>query len=137
MQDPDITTELDSRLMDLIRRSFDSFVKWDVLKFFREHPDQTESAHQIAAFCGREVATVEQAAEELARSGHLIRQQIGDLMVYKLSDRPERLEEVDLFLSAGDDQAQCVSIMAALVRAEETPPPTPAERRYRSPAIYG
>jgi len=133
VEDTDVTAKLDSRLADLIWRSFNSFVKWDVLKFFREYSDQAESVKQIAAFCGREESVVEQAADELARSGFLTRQRIGDLTVYRLSDRPERQEEMDLFLAACDDRALCVSVIAGVLRAEQAP----AERPYPSPAAYG
>jgi hypothetical protein len=137
VEEADVTAKLDSRLADLICRSFNSFVKWDVLKFFREHSDQAESVKQMAAFCGREESVVERAADDLARSGFLIRQRIGDLTVYRLSDRPERQEEISLFLAAGDDRVLCVSVIAAVLRAEESPPLDPADRPYPSPAAYG
>jgi len=65
-----------------VREEINSFAKWDVLKFFRDHADQPETINRVAAYCGREESVVEKAVTELARRGFLIRQQVGDLMVY-------------------------------------------------------
>lgn len=136
MTSPSTASGIDPRLLRLVREEINSFAKWDVLKFFRDHADQPETINRVAAYCGREESVVEKAVTELARRGFLIRQQVGDLMVYTQSTKPSKWELVSLFLSSCDDAALCVQMIAELVRAERSPPPTPAERRYQPAAVY-
>jgi len=115
---------MDPRLTHLIREDIDSFVKWDILKFFRAYPDQPDSVKRIAGYSGRELETVEQATEEMAQAGFLIRRHVGDLAVYALSEDREKQELVSLFLSSSEDPSLCVLMMAELLQTQEPALPT-------------
>lgn len=136
MTSPSTASGIDPRLLRLVREEINSFTKWDVLKFFRDHPDQPETINHVAAYCGREESVVEQAVTELARKGFLIRQHVGGLTVYTQSTKPNKEELISLFLSSCEDPALCVQAIAELVREEQSPSPTPAERRYPPAVVY-
>ena len=132
----DTLIDLDPRLQRFLREVADSFVKMDVLKFFRDYPDQPGSATRIAQYCARDVEVVGRAAEEMVRAGVLVRRQAEDLTLYLLTDNAEKQEMVALFFSSCQDSMSCVRIVAELLRLGETPLRTPLGEASLSPAVY-
>jgi len=61
----------DTRLLDFVREKVDTFVKWDLVRFFHDNPFAADSAENIARFAGRDARTVEKDLQELVRSGVL------------------------------------------------------------------
>jgi len=132
----DTFIDLDPRLQRFLREVVDSFVKIDILKFFRGHPDQPEPATRIARYCARVPEVVSRAAEEMVRAGVLVRRQAGDLTLYMLSNNAQKQEMVALLFSSCQDSTTCVHIVAELLRLGETPLRTPRGESSLSTAIY-
>ncbi len=69
----DFTTSLmddmDPRLLELIQTRINSFIKWDLVRFFHDNPHTTDTADSIARYTGRDVRTVEPELLQLARDG--------------------------------------------------------------------
>ena len=93
-----------------------SFVKWDLVRFFHENPNTTDTAENIASYAGRDVATIEVELDELVGAGVLNRQRIGDLVVYSLADDPTMRSLVDQFILACDDRQFRVKAIYHIIR---------------------
>lgn len=48
--------DIDSRLLDFIRTRVNSFIKWDLVRFFHDNPHTTDTTENIARYTGRESA---------------------------------------------------------------------------------
>ena len=72
------------QLLEFLKTKVNSFIKWDLVRFFHENPNTTDTAENIARYAGRDVAIIEVELDELVGAGVLERQRIGDLQVYSL-----------------------------------------------------
>jgi len=104
------------QLLEFLKTKVNSFVKWDLVRFFHENPNTTDTAENIARYAGRDVATIEIELDELVGVGVLNRQRIGDLIVYSLADDPTVRSLVDQFILACDDRQFRVKAIYHIIR---------------------
>jgi hypothetical protein len=75
MSSDDLATRLmddiDPRLLEFIRTKVNSFIKWDLVRFFHDNPHTTDTADSIARYTGRDVRTVEPELQQLVSTGVL------------------------------------------------------------------
>ena len=57
--------EMDPTLFDFIKTKVNSFIKWDLVRFFYENPHTVDTANNIAPYIGRKVSQVKLALEAL------------------------------------------------------------------------
>ena len=51
--------DMDPVLLDFVKTKVNSFVKWDLVRFFHENPHTADTVENIAKYAGRNVAAVE------------------------------------------------------------------------------
>ena len=108
--------DTDPKLLNFLRTKVNSFVKWDLVHFFHDNPHTTDTAENIARYVGRDAPTVESELIELARSGVLEVQQVGNLRVFTLASDQEMRALLDWFILACDDRRFRVKAMYQLIR---------------------
>jgi hypothetical protein len=104
------------QLLEFLKTKVNSFVKWDLVRFFHENPNTTDTAENIARYAGRDVATIEVELDELVGANVLNRQRIGDLIVYSLAEDPAMRSLVDQFILACDDRQFRVKAIYHIIR---------------------
>jgi hypothetical protein len=104
------------QLLEFLKNKVNTFVKWDLVRFFHENPNTTDTAENIARYAGRDVATIEVEMDELVGSGVLSRQRIGDLTVYSLVEDSAMRSLVDQFILACDDRQFRVKAIYHIIR---------------------
>jgi hypothetical protein len=104
------------QLLEFLKSKVNTFVKWDLVRFFHENPNTTDTAENIARYAGRDVATIEVEMDELVGAGVLNRQHIGDLTVYSLIEDPAMRSLVDQFILACDDRQFRVKAIYHIIR---------------------
>jgi len=104
------------QLLEFLKNKVNTFVKWDLVRFFHENPNTTDTAENIARYAGRDVATIEVEMDELVGAGVLSRQRIGDLTVYSLVEDPAMRTLVDQFILACDDRQFRVKAIYHIIR---------------------
>jgi len=104
------------QLLEFLKNKVNTFVKWDLVRFFHENPNTTDTAENIARYAGRDVATIEVEMDELVGAGVLSRQHIGDLTVYSLIEDPIMRTLVDQFILACDDRQFRVKAIYHIIR---------------------
>jgi DNA-binding transcriptional ArsR family regulator len=108
--------DMDSRLLEFLKNQVNSFVKWDLVRFFHENPNTTDTAENIARYAGRDPTAIEQELTELAESGVLHREAVGDMTIYSLATDQEMRDLIDQFVVACKDRQFRVKAIYHIIR---------------------
>jgi hypothetical protein len=84
-QSDQVMDDIDPRFLELIHNKVNSFIKWDIVRFFHDNPHTTDTADGIARYTGRDILIVEPELEQLAKSGVLETTELGEMLVYTLT----------------------------------------------------
>ena len=94
----------DVRLLDFVREKVDTFVKWDLVRFFHDNPYAANTAENIARVAARDPRTVEKELEELVVSGILEANTVGSARIYRFVKDQDVRDLVQSFVLACDDR---------------------------------
>ena len=108
--------DMDPKLLEFLRTRVNSFIKWDLVRFFYENPNTTDTADNIARYAGRDVASIEAELGELVGANVLERHRVGELTVYSLAPDPVMRELVRNFVLACDDRQFRVRAIYHIIR---------------------
>jgi hypothetical protein len=108
--------DMDKRLLDFLKTQVNSFVKWDLVRFFHNNPNTADTAENVARYAGRDPAAIEQELVELAESGVLSCETIGEMRVYSLATDQEMRDLIDQFVLACDDRQFRVKAIYHIIR---------------------
>ncbi|MCS7179361.1 MAG: hypothetical protein RML46_05955 [Anaerolineae bacterium] len=112
-----IMADMDPELLHFLRTRVNSFVKWDLIRFFGENPYTTDTAENIARYAGRNVETTRAELAELAAQGVLVEHRLGEMTVYSLSSNPEVRGLIRRFLEASNDRQFRVKAIYHIIRS--------------------
>jgi hypothetical protein len=108
--------DMDPQLLDFVKTKVNSFIKWDLIRFFYENPNTTDSADNIARYAGRNVTAVEPELEDLVSSGVMEKHHVDDLVVYSLASDDRMRKLVDEFILACEDRHFRVKAVYHIIR---------------------
>ncbi|MGB9871155.1 MAG: hypothetical protein ACPLYD_05805 [Anaerolineae bacterium] len=111
-----LMADMDPELLNFLRTRVNSFVKWDLIRFFGENPYTTDTAENIARYAGRNVETTRAELAELAAQGVLVEHRLGEMTVYSLSSNPEVRGLIQRFLEASSDRQFRVKAIYHIIR---------------------
>ncbi len=111
-----VMADMDPELLNFLRTQVNSFVKWDLIRFFGENPYTTDTAENIARYAGRNVEATQAELAELAAQGVLVEQRLGEMTVYSLSSNPEVRRLIQRFLEASNDRQFRVKAIYHIIR---------------------
>lgn len=111
-----LMNDMDPRLLDFVKTKVNSFIKWDLIRFFYENPNTTDSADNIAKYAGRNVAAVEPELEDLVSNGVMEKRHVDDLAIYSLASDDEMRQLVDEFILACEDRHFRVKAVYHIIR---------------------
>jgi hypothetical protein len=111
-----LMADMDPGLLEFLQSTVDSFVKWDLIRFFHDNPYTTDTADNIARYTGRGVEAIRNDLAELAKSHVLDEDQLGDMTVYSLSRDDSTRELLAKFASASDDRQFRVKAIYHIIR---------------------
>jgi DNA-binding transcriptional ArsR family regulator len=97
-------TETRGRIMRFLRQHLDSFVKWDIVRFFHDNPYAVETADDVARALGREGEEVSEALKTLTASKVLTMKTVSGTAVFSLHRDPAVRALVHEFVIACDDR---------------------------------
>ena len=108
--------DMDERLLQFLKKQVNSFVKWDLVRFFHENPNTADTAENVARYAGRDPAAIEQELAQLADSGVLRGEIIGDMTVYSLATDQEMRGLIEKFVQACNDRQFRVKAIYHIIR---------------------
>ena len=77
--------DMDPILLNFVKTKVNSFIKWDLVRFFYENPHTADTVENIAKYAGRNAMAVKPELEDLVDSGIMQKQLLNDIPIYSLS----------------------------------------------------
>jgi hypothetical protein len=111
-----LMNDMDPELLDFVRNRVNTFIKWDLLKFFHENPNTADTAENIARYVGRSSTAVKAEAQQLVESGLMDMRLVEDLPIYTLTRNQETKRLVNQFLRACEDRNFRVKVVYHIIR---------------------
>jgi hypothetical protein len=111
-----LMNDMDPALLDFVKNKVNTFIKWDLVRFFHENPNTADSVENIAKYAGRNAVAVKPELEELVAAGVMEKRLIGDIAVYRLVDTPAMRQLIDEFIVACDDRHFRVKAVYHIIR---------------------
>ena len=111
-----LMNDMDPKLLDFVRNKVNSFIKWDLVRFFHENPNTADSVENIAKYAGRNVSAVKPEVDELVEAGVMEKRVVGEIPVYRLSSNEEMRHLVDNFVEACEDRHFRVKAVYHIIR---------------------
>jgi len=111
-----LMADMDPRLLEFLQTKVDSFVKWDLIRFFHDNPYTTDTAENIARYAGRSAEAIRDDLDELVKSGVLKANRLRDMTVYSLSSDPETRNLLQEFVDASADRQFRVKAIYHIIR---------------------
>lgn len=108
--------DMDPEVLNFLKTTVNSFIKWDLVIFFFENPHTTDTLENIARYIGRDPQVIKSDLEDLVRGGVIDQMVNGDLTVYALTKDAQVREKIKHFVSASDDRQFRVKAIYHLVR---------------------
>lgn len=111
-----LMNDMDPELLDFVRNKVNTFIKWDLLKFFHENPNTADTAENIARYVGRSATAVKAEAQQLVEGGLMEMRLVDDLPIYTLTRNQETKRLADQFLRACEDRNFRVKVVYHIIR---------------------
>ncbi len=108
--------DMDPDILQFLKTTVNSFVKWDLVIFFYDNPHTTDTIDNIARYIGRDAAVIQDDVADLVRSGVLEAHTTANLTVFSLTKDPQVRERIKHFVSASDDRQFRIKAIYHLVR---------------------
>lgn len=110
---------MDPQLQAFLRTRVNTFMKWDLVRFFHENPHTLDTAEHIATYTGRDPVLVAPVLKELAAADvlHMVRLTGEDaLIVFRLTSDPEMRDLIERFHRACEDRQFRVQAIYTIIR---------------------
>ena len=111
-----LMADMDPGLLEFLQTRIDSFVKWDLVRFFHDNPYTMDTAENIARYAGRSVDVIRADLADLTRDGVLEEDQLGGMTVYSLVPDHRVRELLEQFVKASDDRQFRVKAIYHIIR---------------------
>jgi hypothetical protein len=108
--------EIEPDLLDFIKTRINTFIKWDLARFFSENPYTADTAENISTYAGRNVTSVRPELEELVSGGVMEKRAIGNETIYSLSQNAEMKEMLNNFVIACENREFRVKAVYSIIR---------------------
>ena len=95
--------DMDSEVLGFLKSTVNSFIKWDLVFFFSENPNTTDTAISVARYIGRDVSVIENELDELVAAKVLKTDRTSGLTIYSLTTDPAVRERLKHFVSVVGD----------------------------------
>lgn len=108
--------DMDPVMLDFVKTKVNSFIKWDLVRFFHENPHTADTVDNIAKYAGRSVTAVEPELEELVDNGIMQKTMLGDTPIFTLVTDESMRTLVDNFIVACEDRHFRVKAVYHIIR---------------------
>lgn len=109
--------DMDPTLLDFVKTKVNSFIKWDLVRFFYENPHTADTVENIAKYAGRNADAVKPELEDLVESGIMEKKMMdGNTIIYALATSEDMRALVDQFILACEDRHFRVKAVYHIIR---------------------
>ncbi len=114
---PRLGDDLDPQMVSFLQNKVNTFVKWDLIRFFHDNPHTADTAENIARFTGRDILAITDELSQLVEANVLIGQMVSGRAIYRLADDRQMREMVNNFVRACDDRMFRVKAIYHVIRS--------------------
>lgn len=111
-----LPSNTDTSLMEFLRDKVNTFVRWDLIRFFNDNPHAMDTAENIARYTGRDARAVETELVGLVEDKVLCMQRSNGLSIFSLSSDPTVRDLIKRFVLACDDRQFRVNAINQVIR---------------------
>jgi hypothetical protein len=108
--------DMDPALLDFVKTKVNSFIKWDLVRFFYENPHTADTVENIAKYAGRNASAVKPELEDLVDSGIMEKRTLDETSIYSLANDEAMRALVDKFILACEDRHFRVKAVYHIIR---------------------
>lgn len=119
-KDASVTLEID--WSDFLRNKVNSFIKWDLVRFFHDNPHATDTAENIARYIGREARAIMREINGLVDVGVLKVEAVSGVQVYRLTSDAVMRDLIARFVEACHDRDFRVKAIHHVIHGMELSP---------------
>lgn len=109
--------DMEPTLLQFLQTTVNSFIKWDLLRFFHDNPHAADTPENIARYIGRDASMVVQDLDGLVEAGVVRVNDVPGARIYAMSNDPDVQGQVDNFLLACNDRQFRVKAIYQVIRA--------------------
>lgn len=113
---------MSANLLEFLQKKVNSFIKWDLLRFFHDNPHTRDTAENIARYTGRDVKTIERELGELVAAQVLRSREVSALKIYELADDEKMRDTIHEFMEACHDRQFRVEAIHHVIRGMQFSP---------------
>jgi hypothetical protein len=117
------TMDMDINWTDFLQNKVNSFVKWDLVRFFHDNPHAADTAEHIARYIGRETGVITRELNDLIEAHILEKETISGVTIYQLSRDEAMRDLIAKFVEACHDRDFRVKAIHHVIRGMQVPPP--------------
>lgn len=115
--DSRLMDEMDPGLLGFLQTTVNTFIKWDLLRYFHDNPHAADTAENIGRYMSRDAATVAKGLDGLVESGVLRANDMPEARVYALTSDSEMQAKIEQFMQACSDRQFRVKAIYHVIRA--------------------
>ncbi len=108
--------DMDPEMLDFLHDKVNSFVKWDLVRFFHDNPHAADTADSIARYTGRDVRTIADELIGLVTAGVLEQTELSGQTIYMLTADQAMRDLISEFVRACDDRMFRVKAIYHVIR---------------------
>ncbi len=117
--DTKLMEDMDPQLFTFLKSGVNSFIKWDLVRFFHENSNTADTADDIARYAGRAPADIERELIELVETGILDQELVGEISVYSLAADQATRELIEQFVLACNDRRFRIKVIYHIIQKME------------------
>ena len=95
-----VSAEMSAVWKQFLQTKVNSFIKWDLVRFFHDNPHTTDTAENIAQVVGRDAKIVLRELDGLVKSEILLTESVSGQRIYRLSDSEATRQQIREFVAA-------------------------------------
>ena len=111
-----LMNDMDPALLEFVKAKVNSFIKWDLVRFFHENPHTADSAESIARYIGRHVDATQPELEGLVKDGVIHERTIDGTTIYSVVSDQEMRSLIEKFVLACGDRHFRVKAVYHIIR---------------------
>ena len=99
-----IPVSMNASWKKFLQQKVNSFIKWDLIRFFHDNPHTADTADNIAHYVGRDARVIARELDDMVRTNVLISQATEDFTIYRLSTEAATRKLINDFVDACHDR---------------------------------
>jgi hypothetical protein len=108
--------DMDPVMLEFLHDKVNSFVKWDLVRFFHDNPHAADTADSIARYTGRDVRAITNDLSGLVDARVLEQNQLSGQTIYTLTTDQTMRKLINDFVRACDDRMFRVKAIYHVIR---------------------